>query len=77
MVIPPNPTTVVAELMKTLGNTPYHICYQSGKFEEEIEGLMAKGFKLIIEPAKAVAFGGKRVAFLMQLGVGLLEIVEQ
>ena len=67
----------VDKYLREIGPTPYHICYQSGKFEEEIEGLMAKGFKLIIEPAKAVAFGGKRVAFLMQLGVGLLEIVEQ
>lgn len=56
--------------------TPYHICYVSERFEDDIEELTAQGFKVIIEPRAAVAFGGKRVVFLMNIGFGLMEIVE-
>ncbi len=62
-----------------LGNAvgiPYHLCYESEKFDEDIEVLKNQGFKEIIEPRSAVAFGGKRVVFLMNIGFGLMEIVE-
>ncbi len=60
----------------SVGPTPYHICYQSKRFDEDIEGLKNNGFKVIIEPRPAVAFEGKRVIFLANLGIGLIEIVE-
>lgn len=56
--------------------TPYHICYRSEAFETEVENLEKQGFKVVISPKPAVAFGGKRVVFMMSLGMGLLEIVE-
>lgn len=59
-----------------VGPAPYHICYQSEKLDDDIENLKKQGFKMIIEPRKALAFGGKRVAFLMNLSVGLIEIAE-
>lgn len=55
---------------------PYHICYISNDFDNEIENLKQQGFKVIIEPKSAVAFGGKRVVFMMSIGFGLMEIVE-
>lgn len=62
-----------------LANTPgipYHICYKSDRFDNDIEELKNQGFKVVIEPEPAVAFGGRRVVFLMSLGFGLMEIVE-
>ena len=56
--------------------TPYHICYESDRFDAEIEELKAQGFKVVIEPRPAVAFGGRRVVFMMNIGFGLMEIVE-
>ncbi len=55
---------------------PYHICYQSENFDLEIKELEKQGFKVIIDPAPAVAFGGRRVVFMMSVGFGLMEIVE-
>ncbi len=63
-----------------LGNTvgtPYHICYETDLFDLSVERLIAQGYKVIIEPRPAVAFGGKRVVFLMNIGFGLMEIVEK
>lgn len=56
--------------------TPYHICYASDDFEGDLERLRSRNFRVVITPAPAVAFGGRRVVFLYNLGIGLLEIVE-
>lgn len=66
----------VDQYLSNVAGTPYHICYQSVCFDREIENLKKKGFKVIIEPRPAPAFGGKRVVFMMNLGFGLMEIVE-
>ena len=78
---------LVAPLDKKLGSpvdqylsnavgTPYHICYESESLDAEIEELKAQGYKVVIEPRPAVAFGGRRVVFMMNIGFGLMEIVE-
>ncbi len=66
----------VDQYLSNTTGTPYHICYRSQDLDTEIEALKSQGFKVIIEPKSAVAFGGKRVVFLMNLGIGLMEIVE-
>ena len=67
----------VDQYLSNVVGTPYHICYQSNNFDSEIESLEKQGFKVIIEPQPAVAFGGKRVVFMMNLGMVLMEIVER
>lgn len=56
--------------------TPYHICYQSDELDKDVEELERQGFKVIIEPRAAIAFSGRRVVFMMNIGFGLMEIVE-
>ena len=72
---PALPSPVDGTLKKS-GNTPYHICYTSSRFEDDIKELQQKRFLLTIPPAPACAFGGRRVAFLYHLQIGLLELVE-
>lgn len=55
---------------------PYHICYQTEDLDVEVEDLIKQGYKVVIEPRPAVAFGGCRVVFMMNIGFGLMEIVE-
>ena len=69
------PSPVDAYLGK-IGPTPYHICYRTDDLEGEIEALGRKGFRVTVAPAPAVAFRGRRVVFLMNLGLGLIELVE-
>ena len=63
--------------LSKIGPTPYHICYQSENLEKAVEELRTQGFKVMIPPREAVAFGGERVVFLMNLHSGLTEIVEK
>ena len=55
---------------------PYHLCFVADGFEEDITALIREGFRLTVPPKPAVAFGGRRVAFLYSLGGGLIELVE-
>lgn len=66
----------VDSYLSNIGPTPYHICYKSENFDADKADLEQQGFKTIIDPSSAVAFGGKRVVFMMNLGFGLMEIVE-
>lgn len=64
-------------IMKKMGPTPYHICYRSSNLAKDIETLQAQGFKITVPPAKAIAFSGRKVVFMMNLCIGLIEIVEE
>jgi len=59
------------------GGKPYHICYVSDDLDSDISQLDSMGFKVVIPPQEAVAFGGNRVVFMVARGIGLLEIVEE
>ena len=66
----------VDQYLSNAVGTPYHICYESESLDAEIEELKAQGYKVVIEPRPAVAFDGRRVVFMMNIGFGLMEIVE-
>ncbi len=55
---------------------PYHICYESESFDIDVSELVKQGYKIVVEPKPAVAFGGRRVVFMINIGFGLMEIVE-
>lgn len=66
----------IDQYLNNFFGTPYHICYESRNFEEDIEELKTLGYKVIIEPSPAVAFHNKRVVFMVNSGFGLMEIAE-
>lgn len=70
-------TPVKDILFKMGGPTPYHICYATDDIEKGIEMLTGNRFRLMIPPAEAIAFNKRKVAFLYNLQVGLIEIVEE
>ena len=77
LVCPYENGSPIEGILSLTGSAPYHICYRSDSFEDDISNLSKMGgYKMVIPPAKAVAFGGMRVCFLYSLGCGLIEIVE-
>lgn len=70
-------SSIVSKLQKKIGNSPYHICYECDALEEKINELCEeRGYILLHAPAEAPAISGKRVAFLYQANVGMIELVE-
>jgi len=67
----------VDNYLKKTGPAPYHICYRTEDLEEKIKELEGQGFRTVIAPEPAVAFDGRRVVFMMDLGLGLIEILEE
>ena len=66
----------VDSYLKKTGPTPYHICYKSDNIEESIQQLQSEKFRVIIPLAEAIAFNGKRVVFMYNRFIGMIEIVE-
>ena len=67
----------VDDVLKKNGATPYQFCYRTTQqLDDEIKALEASGFKVLIPPMSATAFGDKRVVFMYHIAVGLIEIVE-
>jgi methylmalonyl-CoA/ethylmalonyl-CoA epimerase len=53
-----------------------HICYQVKDLDASVQALVASDAKVVREPRPAVAFGGRRVAFLYTRQRELVEFVE-
>ena len=76
LIAPLGEDSPVTELLARSGPTPYHLCYESDAFDADLERLQAGRYRLVLPPREAIALGGRRVAFLMHLSVGLIEVVE-
>lgn len=76
LVSPFTKESVVAGLMKTYKNAPYHICYESEDFAADMVWLEANGYMRMDEPKPAPAIGDKRVVFFMSPALGMIELLE-
>jgi methylmalonyl-CoA/ethylmalonyl-CoA epimerase len=59
------------------GGCLYHVCYEVADLEAEIARVRARGGLLVTGPVPAVAFGGRRIAFVYTPGHDLVEFVER
>jgi methylmalonyl-CoA/ethylmalonyl-CoA epimerase len=53
----------------------YHLAYLTQELEQSIEALRKQRAKLVVSPIPAVAFGGRRIAFLMLANRMLVELI--
>ena len=77
LVSPYEDGSAVGDLKKRIGSAPYHICYETEDLDGEVETLTQNGYLLTAAPSPAPAIGGRRVAFLMNAAIGIMEIVEK
>jgi len=77
LVSPKSDKSVVKDLLKKIGVSPYHLCYYSDDMEKDMETLRNSGFVPVGEPAPAPALGGKRVAFMFSGNSGMIELYEE
>ena len=76
LVSPNASDSVVADLIKKMGNTPYHICYETDCFEQDLEFLQNEKYVLCSEKHEAVALDGRNVCFLIHPYLGMIELLE-
>ncbi len=58
------------------GNTSYHVCYEVPALDETIARLVGEGCYALGEPVPGIAFGNRRIAWLMTPTRHLLELLE-
>jgi methylmalonyl-CoA/ethylmalonyl-CoA epimerase len=76
LVAPDGPASRLANAVKRGGGLN-HLCYSCGPLESAIEALEATGMKLISEPKPGVAFGGRRICWLLGQDPLPIELVER
>lgn len=77
LVEPAQEENPVSKIIAKAGTSLYHICYEIEDFDLKIEELKKQRFAQIIPPTQAVAFNGRRICFLYNPSVGLLELLEK
>ena len=76
LVAPAGPASKLANAVKRGGGLN-HLCYTCGPMEEAIETLEATGMKLISEPKPGIAFGERRICWLLGREPLPIELVER
>ena len=67
----------VSDIIRKVGNSPYHICYETDDLDGTLEKLSHDGFTMFLPPAEAPALEGRRVAFCMNRSIGIVEFLEE
>lgn len=76
LISPKSKESAVSDLIKRMGNAPYHLCHQSENFDADTAELLEKGFMMMDKPMPAPALGGKRVVFFMHMSMGIIELLD-
>lgn len=67
----------VSKILEKSGVSPYHMCYRVDNLEEAMKELKKKRFLPLARPVQAVALENKKICFLFNKEVGLIELVEK
>ena len=54
----------------------YHFAYETPSLDATITEMKASRARMVVKPVPAVAFGGRKIAFLMQPNGMLIELIE-
>ena len=53
-----------------------HLCYETPELDTFLAEAVEQGAKIVRQPVPAIAFGGRRIAFIYSLDLGLIELLE-
>lgn len=75
LVTPHGPRSKLSNALRK-GTTLHHLCYEVAELDGAVERLRDRGLLLVGAPSPAPAFGGRRIAWLMDPAAPLVELVE-
>lgn len=67
----------IDNVLKKMGATPYHTCYEVPDLDQALADLRKAYFRPISKPVPAVAFDNRRIVFVYNRRVGLVELLER
>lgn len=77
LLAPLDNTSPVSNILEKNGVSPYHICYEVNDLESAISDLRRLKYLLVKRPENACAINNRRVCFMFNKHVGLIELLEK
>jgi len=77
LVAPIDETSPIIRTLEKSGITPYHICYEVDDIEKSIQKLINQRFIKLFEPVEAIALDNRKICYLYNRDVGLIEILSK
>ena len=77
LVQPVDKDSPVSNILKKVGVSAYHFCYETDDIQKTIEDMENQDFRVLVEPVEAIAFHLRKISFLYHLDVGLIELLEK
>lgn len=78
LISPKSEKSVVYNLLKKIGNSPYHICYTSENIEQDVAELRERGYIVMGDLCPAPCIGqDASVIFLYNKFIGIIELLNQ
>ncbi len=75
LLAPHDEQSTIDGILKKMGSTPYHICYEVTSMEIAIEKLQDAGYTMMCYPAYSEPLGGD-VCFLYSQSSGIVELID-
>lgn len=66
----------VSLFLEQKGGGLHHLCYEVARLDEELKELRSRGIAIAKRPQPAVAFGGRRIAWVITRDRLLVELLE-
>jgi len=77
LLSPVDEQSPVVQILEKNGVTPYHTCYVVDNLEQSVKDLKRMRYVVVSKPKEACAIENRRVAFLYNAEMGIIELVER
>ena len=77
LVAPDGPDSPVLRFLNDNGGGMHHVCYEVDDLEKQIAALKSRGALIMRRPKPAVAFEGRRIAWVLTREKLLIELLEK
>jgi methylmalonyl-CoA/ethylmalonyl-CoA epimerase len=77
LVAPDGPDSPVLRFLKESGGGLHHVCYEVDDVEQQMAAMKARGALIMRRPKPAVAFEGRRIAWMLTREKLLVELLEK
>jgi methylmalonyl-CoA/ethylmalonyl-CoA epimerase len=77
LVQPLGETSPVQRFLRERGGGMHHLCYEVPELEAELAAFRSRGASIASRPKPAVAFGGRRIAWVITSEKFLVELLEE
>jgi methylmalonyl-CoA/ethylmalonyl-CoA epimerase len=77
LVEPVGDDSPVLRFLREKGGGLHHACYEVGDLENQLSEFRSRGAVIAKRPKPAVAFGGRRIAWILTTERALIELLEE